>query len=322
MQNGTDHDLEKLATLLKESDQYRIIKRYQKPEYYNLDNNAPKHIGAFLDIEATGLSHADDKIIELGIVKFEYTDDGQIFRLLDEFSSYQDPRKPILPYITKLTGITDDMVKDQQINQVELDNYLQDVDIIIAHNAEFDNSFFNKTFPSIAPKAWACSMIDINWREEDISSHKLEYIAYKYNFFFEGHRAIIDCLAGIHILSQELPNSNISVLKQLLDNAGQLRFKLWATNSPYESKDLLKARGYRWSNPQTDKHKAWFIELTEDKVSEEINYLRSNIYGSSAINIPVEIFDAYGRFSNNNKQLYSTTKYQNKLEWFQSLCVE
>jgi DNA polymerase-3 subunit epsilon len=133
-------------------------------------------------------------------------------------------------------------------------------------------------------------MVDINWKEEDISSHKLEYIAYKYNFFFEGHRAIIDCLAGIHILSQELPNSNISILKQLLDNAGQLRFKLWATNSPYESKDLLKARGYRWSNPQTDKHKAWFIELTEDKVAEEINYLRSNVYGSSAINIPVEIF--------------------------------
>ena len=315
-----DYDLEQLATLLKESDQYRIIKRYQRPEYYNLDNNALKHVGAFLDIEATGLSYADDKIIELGIVKFEYTEDGQILRLLDEFSSYQDPGKPILPYITKLTGITDDMVKDQQINLLELDNYLQDVDIIIAHNAEFDNSFFNKTFPSIAPKAWACSMIDINWREEGISSHKLEYIAYKYNFFFEGHRAIIDCLAGIHILTQELLISKQLVLKQLLDNSQQLRFKLWATNSPYDSKDLLKARSYRWSNNQADKHKAWSIELTEDKIAEEINYLRSNVYGNSTINIPVEIFDAYGRFSNNNKQLYNTKKYQDKLEWFQSLC--
>ena len=212
------------------------------------------------------------------------------------------------------------MVKDQQINQVKLDSYLQDVEIIIAHNAEFDNSFFNKTFPSIAPKAWACSMIDINWREEGISSHKLEYIAYKYNFFFEGHRAIIDCLAGIHILTQELLISKQLVLKQLLDNSQQLRFKLWATNSPYDSKDLLKARSYRWSNNQADKHKAWSIELTEDKIAEEINYLRSNVYGNSTINIPVEIFDAYGRFSNNNKQLYNTKKYQDKLEWFQSLC--
>ncbi len=317
-----DQDLEKLVTLLKESDQYRIIKRYQRPECYNLDNKAPKHVGAFLDIESTGLSYNDDKIIELGIVKFEYTDDGQIFRLLNEFSSYQDPNKPIPKYITELTGIHDDTLRGSQINETELADYLQNVDLIIAHNAPFDRIFFEMTFPSIPPKAWGCSMYDIDWKFEGISSHKLEYIAYKYNFFFEGHRAIIDCLAGIHILAQELPNSQQAVLKQLLTNALAIRFKLYATNSLYESKDLLKARGYRWSNPNTDKHKAWFIELTEDKVEEEINYLRSNVYGNSAINIPVEIFDAYGRFSNNNKQSYSTTKYQNKLEWFQSLCVK
>ena len=58
-----DHDLEKLATLLKESDQYKVIKRYQRPVYYNLDNKAPKHVGAFLDIEATGLSHADYQLL-------------------------------------------------------------------------------------------------------------------------------------------------------------------------------------------------------------------------------------------------------------------
>jgi DNA polymerase-3 subunit epsilon len=317
-----DQDLEKLVTLLKESDQYRIIKRYQRPECYNLDNEAPKHVGAFLDIESTGLSYNDDKIIELGIVKFEYTDDGQIFRLLNEFSSYQDPNKHIPKYITELTGIHDDTVRGSQINETELADYLQNVDLIIAHNAQFDRIFFEMTFPSIPLKAWGCSMYDIDWKFEGISSHKLEYIAYKYNFFFEGHRAIIDCLAGIHILAQELPNSQQAVLKQLLTNALAIRFKLYATNSLYESKDLLKARGYRWSNPNIDKHKAWFIELTEDKVEEEINYLRSNVYGNSAINIPVEIFDAYGRFSNNNKQLYSTTKYQSKLEWFQSLCVK
>ena len=83
----TGYDLEKLANLLKESNEYKIIKRYQRPEYYHLNDNTLKHVGAFLDIETTGLSCAEDKIIELGIVKFEYTEDGQIFRLLDEFSS-------------------------------------------------------------------------------------------------------------------------------------------------------------------------------------------------------------------------------------------
>ena len=312
-------DLKKLASILSKSNQYRVTEKYQKPEYYNIADASDKLIGVFLDVEATGLSYATDKMIELGMVKFEYTEDGRIFRLLDEFSGYQDPGLPIPEAITKLTCITDDMVKGHRINVNEIDSYLNNVDIIIAHNAQFDRTFFEMTFPAIPPKAWGCSMYDIDWKFEDISSHKLEYIAYKYNFFFEGHRAIIDCLAGIHILAQELPNSQQPVLKQLLTNALAIRFKLYATNSPYESKDLLKARGYRWSMNQNDKHRAWSIELTEDKVAEEINYLRSNVYGRSSINIPVEIFDAYSRFSNNGK--HDPLKYRDKLDRFQGLCL-
>ena len=237
------------------------------------------------------------------MVKFEYTQDGRIFRLLDEFSDYQDPGKPIPEHITKLTGIADDTVREQTIEEDAVTSYLQDVDLIIAHNAQFDRTFFETTFPSVPPKAWSCSMYDIEWSVEGISSHKLEYIAYKYGFFYEGHRAVIDCLAGIHILAQDLLNSKQSVLKQLLNNALATRFKIYAVNSPYDNKELLKARGYRWSMHQNDKYRAWSIELTEDKVAEEINYLRSNIYGRSSINIPVEIFDAYSRFSGNDKQL-------------------
>jgi hypothetical protein len=113
--------------------------------------------------------------------------------------------------------------------------------------------------------------------------------------------------------------STISIFKyfsQLIDLCNK------ATNSPYESKDLLKARGYRWSMNQNDKHRAWSIELTEDKVAEEINYLRSNVYGRSSINIPVEIFDAYSRFSSNSRELQNAAKYQDKLEWAKMLCVK
>ena len=267
--------LEDIAEQLRQSGQYRIINKYYKPEGYNTDSSTDKKlIGVFLDTETTGLSCVTDRIIELGMVKFEYTEDGRIFRLLDEFNRYQDPSVPIPEAITKLTGITDDMVKGHQINVEEVDSYLKDVDIIIAHNAQFDRAFFEIIFPTITPKPWGCSMYDIDWKNEGISSHKLEYIAYKYNFFFEGHRAITDCLAGIHILSQESLISKQPVLKQLLESALAIRFRLWATNAPYDSKDLLKTHGYRWSMNQNDKQRAWSIELTEDQIEEEINYLR------------------------------------------------
>ena len=72
-------------------------------------------------------------------------------------------------------------------------------------------------------------------------------------------------------------------------------------------------RGYRWSMNQNDKQRAWSIELKEDQIEEEINYLRSEIYGSS-INIPIEVFDAYCRFSNHYGNLENGAKYQDKIE--------
>ena len=90
---------------------------------------------------------------------------------------------------------------------------MQDVDLIIAHNAQFDRTFFERTFHSVLAKAWGCSIYDIDWSFEGISNHKLEYIAYKYGFFYEGHRAFTDYLAGINILAQNLPNSRELALK-------------------------------------------------------------------------------------------------------------
>jgi DNA polymerase III subunit epsilon len=166
-------------------------------------------------------------------------------------------------------------------------------------------------------------MYDINWNSEKVESHKLEYIAYKYNFFYEGHRAVIDCLVGIHILAQTLANSNQLALTQLLENATQPRFKLWAKNAPYEHKDLLRMRKYRWDTHPIDDFKAWSIELPENKVAEEISYLKNNIYNGK-INIPIEILDAYQRFSVHNKDTanYNSidqNKYIDKQNWLNSL---
>ena len=327
----SNQSLKQIADQLRRSDEYRVIQKYQKPRGYNLDsNNNPSInisnrnnlIGVFLDIEATGLLYSSDKLIELGMVKFEYTEDGRIFNLLEEFSGYQDPNIPISKYITKLTGISDDMVRGQSIDEDEVSKYLEDVDIIIAHNAQFDRAFFETTFPNITPKAWGCSMRDINWQDEDISSLKLEYIAYRYGFFYEGHRAIIDCLAGIHILAQNLITSEVPVLQRLLNNTTQLEFKIWAKNAPYDSKDLLKARNYRWEVHPINDYKAWAITIPESNVEEEIKYLRSDIYKTNAsIPLEIEVFDAFNKYSiiSNNKE-YTDSKYEDKLNWFQELC--
>ena len=142
-------DIENLAVILNNSGHYRVTKKYQRPEYYNTGDEDDKMIAVFLDIETTGLSYTQDKLIELGMVKFEYNRHGSIFRLLGDFSGYQDPGIPITEYITELTGINDDMVKGQKIQENAVANYLQDVDLIIAHNAQFDRTFLEVKLPSL-----------------------------------------------------------------------------------------------------------------------------------------------------------------------------
>ena len=317
-----DLSLKEMADILNQSEHYKVLTKYEKPKFYNPSrDDTKKLIGIFLDIEATGLS-AQDKLIELGMVKFEYSLDGRIYCILDEFNAYQDPKIDIPPFITKLTGITNEMVGGKSINQNDVAEYLNNVDLIIAHNAAFDRPFLEKTFKNIPSKAWGCSMFDIDWNNENIESLKLEYIAYKYGFFYEGHRAITDCLVGIHILSKELRNSKQLALKQLLTNAMQPKYIIWAKNSPYERKDLLKARKYRWNMHPTQGIKAWSIELPESKVEAEINYLKSDIFNNNQINIPIDIFDAYSRFSNNtlpHQNMTNTDKYKDKLEWVNNL---
>lgn len=288
--------LDQIADVLNNTNQYKVIKRYNKPNYYNIPDDRPKKIGVFLDTETTGLSYVTDKILELGMVKFEYTNDGRIYNILEEFNQYQDPKEPIAPHIMALTGITDEMVCDQNINKEEVINFLQNVSIIIAHNAGFDRPFFDKLFPDLTPQIWGCSRVDIDWKYEKIESQKLEYLAYKYNFFYEGHRAVIDCLAGLHLLSQYLPVSKELVLKQLLMNCHKTRFKVWAKNAPYATKDLLKSRGYRWSTHPQENYKAWMVEIIENNMESELNFLQSCIYHKNYA-IPIQTILPYNRFT-------------------------
>jgi DNA polymerase-3 subunit epsilon len=281
---------------LKSSNAYRLIERYKKPLYYSPDDGSPKFKGVFLDVESTGLFIPEDKIIELGMVIFEYGADGRIFRILEEFSEYQDPGKPIPPHIVKLTGITDLMVKNRQLDKQKVFQHLNTADMIIAHYANFDRACLEAHWPDIPVKPWACTMSQISWGEEGIESAKLEYLAYRYGFFYEGHRASTDCLAGVHLLSQVLPHSKERVLKTLLNASKKITFRVWALNAPFAKKELLKARQYRWSADGQGKHKAWFLELPEERLLEELTFLWEEIYAYAEC-LPVEEINAKNRFS-------------------------
>ena len=92
-----------------------------------------------LDTETTGLSSETDVIIELGMVKVMYSKSlNRISSIIEVVSLYEDPLRPIPPLITQLTGITDDMVAGQKIDDAWVKAWQGNKPLFVAHNAKFD----------------------------------------------------------------------------------------------------------------------------------------------------------------------------------------
>jgi DNA polymerase-3 subunit epsilon len=293
MQNKSN-DLNK-ATEYLEANNYKVIKPFVQKDFYETNNPAGNlEKLAILDVETTGTNFNNDKIIELGIVVAEYCPKtGTIFKVLETFNQLEDPGISISESSTKIHGITDDMVKGKKIDEEYVKNLISNVSVAIAHNASFDRTFVEKRFPFFKQKPWACSFAQLPWKEEGISSAALEFIAYKFGFHFSGHRASNDCHALLEIMHNTLPNSKIKVLKALLDNAFTPSIKLWAINSGYDSKDLLKERAYRWNAEK----RCWYRVISKDILNEEFEWLRNTVYNHRNFQLEQEIIDAYSRFS-------------------------
>ena len=93
-----------------------------------------------IDIETTGLDANKDAIIEIGAVRFS----GK--RVEAEWTKLINPGKPIVPFITQLTGITNEMVRNAPPIQAviqELADFIGD-DPVVGHNVRFDLGFLQK----------------------------------------------------------------------------------------------------------------------------------------------------------------------------------
>jgi DNA polymerase-3 subunit epsilon len=282
---------------LEATGDYRIIRRFTPVASYCASNEATKRIGIFLDTETTGLDVDTDKIIELAMVPFEFDASVNIYRLLPGYNGFNDPGMPIPEIARQITGITDEMVKGQSIDVAAVKKLLSDAAIVIAHNAHFDRPFCEALLDEFRDISWACSIADVNWQEEGMEGVKLEFLAYKFGFFFEGHHATIDCQAGIEILSRPLPISAERVLKRLLEHARCTELRLWAVAAPFEKKDDLKNRGYRWSSGEKGKRKAWYRDLQEDQLEDEMRYLNTHIYSRAMADLPMDRITALLRYS-------------------------
>lgn len=257
-------------------------------------------IAICLDTETTGINHLQDKVIELGMVAFEYLPEtGEITRVLGRYNGFEDPGFPLPDEIKEITGITDDMVAGQRFDDAEVQNLAASASLVIAHNAAFDRKFVETRFPVFRDTPWACTVSQIDWKSERISSRTLDYLLFKIcGLTIHAHRALDDAEGVLGLLLGRLPVTGLPIFKALLDSATQTTSRLSAVGAPFDKKDLLKDRGYRWSDGTQGTAKAWWRDVPFHEERQELEYLAREVYPrGNADAVQIKRIDAFARFS-------------------------
>ena len=150
---------------------------------------------AIIDIETTGGMSRRDKITEIAII----ISDGTC--IINQFQTLINPERSIPYEITRITGITDDMVKDApKFYEVaaEIVNLTEDC-IFVAHNVMFDYGFIRSEFESLGysyNRKLICTVKMSRRMHPWLKSHSLENLINHFNIQVSArHRALDDAMA-------------------------------------------------------------------------------------------------------------------------------
>ena len=171
------------------------------------------------DIETTGFSDKNDKIIEIGAVKIKNRE------VIETFSEFIYPKCRIPYKITELTGITDEMVENADPIEVVLPKFMEFIDgaAVVAHNAAFDTGFIKKNCKDLGLE-FTSTIIDTvpmaRFLYPDLKRVKLNLVAKYLGVSLENHhRAVDDAKATAEIflisLKKMIEELNINSVKEL-----------------------------------------------------------------------------------------------------------
>ncbi|MFN2500750.1 MAG: PolC-type DNA polymerase III [Pyrinomonadaceae bacterium] len=153
------------------------------------------------DLETTGTKAGPCRITEIGAYRVQ---NGQV---TDEFQTLVNPTVPIPWFVTRLTGITDEMVREAPVFSEIAHDFLTFIgdSILVAHNSGFDMRFLNHEIGRVYPNyrvanPCLCTVKLSRRLLPDILNHKLKTVAEHYSIeLVNHHRASADAFATAHI---------------------------------------------------------------------------------------------------------------------------
>jgi DNA polymerase-3 subunit epsilon len=291
-------DLAAAAALLESSPDFKVLRRLVVPATYgeepwNLGDRSPVKLGLFCDTETTGLDTAHDQIIEFGAVQFSYNaTSGEIYSIVDEYCAFEEPTVPITESARAVHGITDEQLKGQRLDDARINGMLTKSALVMCHHSGFDRPLIERRLPQFAGANFGCTLNEVPWEKFGCVGKKLEHVVlYCCSAFYDAHRALDDCRAGVHALATACLEGR-TAMSYLLEAARTPTTRVSAFAAPFESKDTLKSRGYSWSVGQ----RVWYRDVRGESdgqaVADELAWLKSHVPSSPRLR-RIEAKDRY-----------------------------
>lgn len=182
----------------------KAVSEILSPEAAETISSLNDTVFTVFDVETTGLSAVNNRMTEIGIVKIR---GGEI---IDEYETLMNPGEFIPPYITQMTGITNEMVhKKPAFEELapQILNFIGSGGVILGgHNVRFDYSFLNESllragynrleYPSLCTARLARRL------SRSLPSKSLDSLKRHFGIHTKRkHRAIDDARATAQILS-------------------------------------------------------------------------------------------------------------------------
>ena len=163
-----------------------------------------KKIYAIVDLETTGGMAKRDKITEIGIVLY----DGE--KIINKYQTLVNPGRSIPSEITRITGITNEMVADAPMFYEVAKDVVEMTDgaIFVAHNVRFDYSFLKQEFGSLGytfTKRQLCTVRLSRKTFPGLRSYSLGNLIKHFGIPVDArHRALDDAMATTELLEKIL----------------------------------------------------------------------------------------------------------------------
>ncbi len=177
-----------------------LVPDEKSPVSFSKNQNIENSTYCVLDLETTGLSFRTEKITEIGVMKVK---GGEV---IDSFSCFVNPEKPIPQKVVEVTNITDDMVKDAETIEKVMPKLLEFLgdSILVAHNADFDIGFLKHNAKELGLELNNTYMDTLALAKilfPDFKKYKLGIIADKLGIKVEvAHRALDDVDTTVKVL--------------------------------------------------------------------------------------------------------------------------